>query len=185
MMMLGNNGGGVMVKIGTADVKGVIGAIRQAWTAFNPQTPFTYYFLDDRFAALYAQEQKTGEIFSVFAALAILIASLGLFGLVAFTTEQRAKEIGIRKVLGASVAQVTVLLSKNLLGLVVIAMAIAIPLTGIAMHWWLENFAYRTGIRWWIFVLAGSAALLIAIATISFRSIKAALSNPVKSLRTE
>jgi putative ABC transport system permease protein len=185
MMMLGNNGGGVMVKIGTADVKGVIGAIRQAWTAFNPQTPFTYYFLDDRFAALYAQEQKTGEIFSVFAALAILIASLGLFGLVAFTTEQRAKEIGIRKVLGASVAQVTVLLSKNLLGLVVIAMAIAIPLTGIAMHWWLENFAYRTGIRWWIFVLAGSAALLIAIATISFRSIKAALTNPVKSLRSE
>ncbi len=185
MMMPGNNAGGVMVKIGTADVSGVIGAIRQAWTSFNAQTPFSYYFLDDRFAALYAQEQKTGQIFTLFAVLAIVIASLGLFGLVAFTTEQRTKEIGIRKVLGASASQVTVLLSKNLLGLVVIAMAIAAPLTGTVMHLWLENFAYRTEIKWWIFLIAGSAALMIALVTISFRSIKAALANPVKSLRTE
>jgi putative ABC transport system permease protein len=185
MMMMGNNAGGVMVKIGTADVSGVVGAIRQSWTSFNAQTPFSYYFLDDRFAALYAQEQKTGQIFTLFAVLAIVIASLGLFGLVAFTTEQRTKEIGIRKVLGASASQVAVMLSKNLLGLVVIAMAIAAPLTGTIMHLWLENFAYRTEIKWWIFLIAGSAALMIAIVTISFRSIKAALANPVKSLRAE
>jgi len=185
MMMLGHNNGGVMVRIGTADVKGVIDAIRGKWTAFNAQTPFSYYFLDDRFAALYTREQKTGQIFTLFAVLAILIASLGLFGLVAFTTEQRTKEIGIRKVLGASVPQVVILLSKNLLGLVVIAMAIAIPLTGIMMHLWLENFAYRTGIRWWIFLIAGSAALIIAITTIGFRSIRAALANPVRALRSE
>jgi putative ABC transport system permease protein len=185
MMMMGNNAGGVMVKIGTADVSGVVGAIRQSWTAFNAQTPFSYYFLDDRFAALYAQEQKTGQIFTLFAVLAIVIASLGLFGLVAFTTEQRTKEIGIRKVLGASASQVAVMLSKNLLGLVVIAMAIAAPLTGTIMHLWLENFAYRTEIKWWIFLIAGSAALMIAIVTISFRSIKAALANPVKSLRAD
>jgi putative ABC transport system permease protein len=185
MMMLGYNRGGLMVKIGTKDVKGVINNIRNDWAGFNPQTPFSYYFLDDRFAALYSQEQKTGQIFTVFAVLAILIASLGLFGLVAYTTEQRTKEIGIRKVLGASVSQVTVLLSKNFLSLVVIAMAIAIPLTGILMNFWLRNFAYRTGIRWWIFLIAGFAAVLIALATISFRSIRAALANPVKSLRTE
>jgi putative ABC transport system permease protein len=185
MMMLGHNGGGVMAKMHTADVKGAIDAMRQAWTSFNAQTPFSYYFLDDRFAALYSQEQKTGQIFTLFAVLAIFIASLGLFGLVAFITEQRTKEIGIRKVLGASVTQVALLLSKNLLGLVVIAMAIAIPLTGIAMHFWLENFAYRTGISWWIFLIAGSAALMIALATISFRSIKAAMVNPVKSLRSQ
>ena len=183
MMMLGHNGGGVMVKIRTADVKGVIDAMRQAWTAFNAQTPFSYYFLDDHFAALYTREQKTAQIFTLFAVLAILIASLGLFGLVAFITEQRTREIGIRKVLGASVSQVALLLSRDLLGLVIIAMAIAIPLTGIGMHFWLENFAYRTGIRWWIFVIAGAAALMIALATISFRSIKAALANPVRSLR--
>jgi putative ABC transport system permease protein len=134
MMMLGHNGGGVMVRIHTADVKGVIDAIGEAWAGFNAQTPFSYYFLDDRFAALYNREQKTGQIFTLFAVLAIFIASLGLFGLVAFITEQRTKEIGIRKVLGATVSQVALLLSKNLLTLVVIAMAIAIPLTGIGMH---------------------------------------------------
>ena len=185
MMMLGRNRGGVMVKIGTADVKGVIDAIHQTWTAFNPQIPFSYYFLDDRFAALYSREQKTSQIFTLFAVLAILIASLGLFGLVAYTTEQRTKEIGIRKTLGANVSQVVFLLSKGFLRLIVIAMVIAIPLTGVLMHLWLQNFAYRTQIKWWVFLLAAGTALTIALATISFRSIKAALANPVKSLRTE
>ena len=138
-----------------------------------------------RFAALYSQEQKTGQIFTLFAVIAIVIASLGLFGLVAFTTEQRTKEIGIRKVLGATASQVVFLLSKDFLGLVCIALAIAIPLTWMAMHLWLDNFAYRTEISWWIFLIAGCAALVMALLTISFRAIKAALANPVKSLRTE
>jgi putative ABC transport system permease protein len=130
-------------------------------------------------------EQKTGQLFSLFAVLAILIASPGLFGLVTFTTEQRTKEIGIRKVLGASASQVAVLLSKNLLGLVVIAMTIAIPLTGIVMHQWLENFAYRIEMGWWMFLISGMTALIIAIGTIGFRAIKAALANPVDSLKRE
>ena len=185
MMVLGGNYGGVMVKIGTADVKGVIDAIHQKWTAFNAATPFSYYFLDDRFEALYSREQKTGKIFTMFAVVAILIASLGLFGLVAFTTEQRTREIGIRKVLGASVLQVIMLLSRGFLGLVAIALVIAIPLTGILMHRWLQNFAYQAQIKWWIYAVAGLAALAIALATLSFRSIKAALANPVKSLRRD
>ena len=185
MMVLGHNFGGVMVKINTADVEGVLSSIRHEWTVLNARTPFSYYFLDDRFAALYSQEQKTGQIFTLFAVIAIVIASLGLFGLVAFTTEQRTKEIGIRKVLGATASQVVFLLSKDFLGLVCIALAIAIPLTWMAMHLWLDNFAYRTEISWWIFLIAGCTALVMALLTISFRAIKAALANPVKSLRTE
>ena len=185
LMTLGHNFGDVMVKINTDDVQGVLSSIRGKWNALNSRTPFSAYFLDDRFAALYSQEQKTGQIFSLFAGVAIVIASLGLFGLVAFTTEQRRKEIGIRKILGASVPQVVFLLSGEFLRLVAIALIISIPLTWVVMHRWLENFAYRTGIGWWIFVLAGCAALGIALATISARAIRAALVNPVKSLRSE
>ena len=185
MMMLGRNFGGVMVKINTTDVEGVLSSIRRDWTGLNAQTPFAAYFLDDRFEALYSQEQKTGQIFTLFAVIAIVIASLGLFGLVAFTTEQRTKEIGIRKVLGASASQVVFLLSKEFLLLVSIALAIAIPLTWVAMDCWLQNFAYRTGIGWWIFLLSGCAALGIALVTISFRAVRAAMASPVKSLRSE
>lgn len=182
LMMLGYNNGGVLVRINNASV---IDAIHRAWDGFNPRTPFSYYFLDDRFAALYSQEQKTGQIFTLFAGIAIVIASLGLFGLVAFTTEQRTKEIGIRKVLGASTSRVVLLLSQEFLALVTVALVIAIPVTWLAMHRWLENFAYRTGLGWWIFALAAVAALGLALATISFRAIRAATANPVKSLRTE
>jgi putative ABC transport system permease protein len=185
LMMLGRNNGSIMVKIKTTEAAGFIADVKKEWNAFNARTPFAYYFLDDRFASLYAAEEKTGKIFTMFAVIAVLIASLGLFGLVAFTTEQRTKEIGIRKVLGASVNQVLVLLSKEFLFLICIAFIISIPITWWAMHSWLSNFAYRINMSWWIFLLSGIIAVAIALITVSFQAIKAALANPVKSLRTE
>ncbi len=185
MMMLGNNFGGLIIKIKTNDVKGFLADLKKRWDAFTPDGPLDYNFLDDKFAALYINEQRTQQIFSAFTFLAIIIASLGLFGLSAFVIEQRTKEIGIRKVLGASVQQVLLLVSKEFLLLVCIAFIISIPVTWWAMHAWLQDFAYRVNISWWIFFIAGLFAILIALITISFQAIKAALANPVKSLRTE
>ena len=147
--------------------------------------PLEYNFLDEQFAALYASEIRTQQIFSAFAVLAIIIASLGLFGLSAFVIEQRTKEIGIRKVLGASVQNVLLLVSKEFLLLVGIAFIISIPVTWWAMNSWLQDFAYRINISVWVFAVAGITAILIALITISFQAIKAAIANPVKSLRTE
>jgi putative ABC transport system permease protein len=185
MMMLGNNYGSIMVKVKTDDIPGFLAQAKKLWVSYDVQTPFSYYFLDDRFASMYAAEEKTGRIFSLFAVVAVLIASLGLFGLVAYTTEQRTKEIGIRKVLGASVRQVLFLLSRKFLYLVLVAFVVAIPVTWWAMHEWLNNFAYRIRISWWVFLVAGASALLIAVATVSFQAVRAALSNPVESLRRE
>jgi putative ABC transport system permease protein len=133
----------------------------------------------------YTAEQRTGRILNLFALLTIFIACLGLFGLATYTAEQRTKEIGIRKVLGASVSQVTNMLSKEFLKLVLIACVIAFPLSWWAMHTWLQDFVYRINISWWVFVLAAVVAMLIALFTVSFQAIKAALANPVESLRTE
>jgi putative ABC transport system permease protein len=169
----------------TTDVKGFLADLKKQWDSFNPEGPLGYTFLDDNFAKLYASEQRTQQIFSVFAALAIIIAGLGLFGLSAFIIEQRTKEIGIRKVLGASVQNVLLLVSKEFLLLVGIAFIISIPVAWWAMHSWLQDFAYRIHISWWIFAIAGIVAILIALITISFQAIKAAIANPVKSLRTE
>ncbi len=185
MMMLRHNNGTLMVKIKTTDIPGLISEIKKDWIAYNARTPFSYYFLDDKFASVYASEEKTGQIFSSFAVVAVFIASLGLLGLVAFTTEQRNKEIGIRKVLGASVSQVLMLLSKEFLLLVSLAFFISIPLTWWLMNSWLNNFAYRININWWIFVSGGIIAVMITLITISFQSIRAAIANPVESLRTE
>ncbi|MEI9807066.1 MAG: ABC transporter permease [Bacteroidota bacterium] len=185
MMRLGNTQSGLIAKVKTADVKELLGDIKKQWDAFNPGAPFSYYFLDDKFASLYASEQRTGQIFTAFAIIAIVIASLGLFGLVAFITEQRSREIGIRKVLGASVRGVLLLVSKEFLLLVAISFIISVPVTWWAMHQWLQDFAYRIHISWWVFAIAGLLALLIALVTISFQSIKAAVANPVKSLKTE
>jgi putative ABC transport system permease protein len=185
MMMLGRNGGSFLVKIKTADAADFLADVKKEWSAFNAKNPFAYYFLDDKFASLYASEEKTGQIFTMFAVIAVLIASLGLFGLVAFTTEQRTKEIGIRKVLGASVKQVLVLLSKEFLFLICIAFIISIPVTWWAMHIWLKDFAYRINISWWMFFVAGCLSVLIALLTVSLQAVKAALANPVKSLRME
>lgn len=185
MMILGGNFGGLVVKIRTADVKGFLGSLRKQWDAFNPPGPLEYNFLDEKFAALYANEEKTEKIFSAFAILAIVIASLGLFGLSAFVIEQRTKEIGIRKVLGASVQQVLVLVSKEFLLLVLIAFIISVPVTWWAMQSWLQDFAYRISMSIWIFIAGGVSVLLIAFLTIGFQAMKASVANPVKSLRTE
>ena len=185
LMMLGGNFGGLIVKIHGTDVKGFLADLKKQWNAFNPPGPLEYNFLDEKFAALYATEQRTKQIFSAFAILAIVIASLGLFGLSAFVIEQRTKEIGIRKVLGASVQQVLLLVSKEFLLLVGIAFIISVPVTWWAMNAWLKDFAYRIHIGAGVFIAAGLTAILIAFLTISFQAIKAAIANPVKSLRTE
>lgn len=185
MMLLGRNNGAIMVKVKSKDMPAFLADTKKTWQSFSPQTPFTYNFLDERFALLYAAEEKSGQLFSVFAIVSIVIACLGLFGLVAYTVEQRTREIGIRKVLGASVQQVLVLVSKEFLYLVGIALVIAVPASWWAMTQWLEDFAYRTPINAGIFIAAGAIALLIAAVTISFQAVRAALMNPVKSLRSE
>jgi putative ABC transport system permease protein len=185
MMRLGSSNGTIMVKIQTADLRNFFSDLKKNWAAFNPGVPISYYFLDERFASVYAAELRTGQIFTVLALVAVLIASLGLFGLVSYTTQQRAKEVGIRKVLGATVKQVLFLLSKEFVYLVFIAFSVSIPVSWWAMNKWLDNFPYRIHISWWIFATAGAAALFTAIATVSFLAIKAAIANPVKSLKTE
>jgi ABC-type antimicrobial peptide transport system permease subunit len=151
----------------------------------NPGYPFDYIFVDDEFNIIFKSEMLIGKLSRVFALLAIIISCLGLFGLAAYTAERRTKEIGIRKVLGASVTGITSLLSKDFLWLVFISAVIAFPLSWWLMHKWLQNYNYRVTIDWWVFVIAGLLALLIALITISFQSIRAAIANPVKSLRTE
>ncbi len=172
-------------KVNTANINGLVSQVETKWKSMAPNMPFSYRFLDDSFDDMYRAEQRIGKTALIFAVLAILIACLGLFGLATFIAEQRTKEIGIRKVLGASVQGIVQLLSKDFLKLVIIAFVIATPLAWWAMHSWLNDFAYRINISWWIFASAGLLALFIALATVSFQAIKAALSNPVKSLRTE
>lgn len=185
MMLASHRHGNIILKIKTADVSGLLGSIKNQWNKYKASGPFSYYFVDEQFASLYSSEERTGKIFTSFAVVAVIIAGLGLFGLAAFMIKQRVKEIGIRKVLGASSFNITAMLSRDFLKLVLIAIIIAFPVTWFAMHKWLQAFAYRINIQWWIFILAGVMALLIAVITISFQSVKAALANPVKSLRSE
>jgi putative ABC transport system permease protein len=177
--------GGLIFKIKTTDVAGLLATMKKEWDSYNTGEPFTYNFMDDLFNKTYSTEQKTGAILNIFSILIILVACLGLFGLVTYTAEQRTKEIGIRKVLGASVSQVTQMLSKEFLKLVLIASLVAFPVAWFAMNKWLQSFAYRTHISWWIFVVAGLSVSLIALLTVSFQAIKTAMANPVKSLRSE
>ncbi|HEX5152687.1 MAG TPA: ABC transporter permease [Parafilimonas sp.] len=177
--------GGLIFKIKTTDVTGLLATMKKQWESYKAEEPFEYSFMDDLFNKTYSTEQKTGNILNLFSILTIFVACLGLFGLVTYTAEQRTKEIGIRKVLGASVTQVAQMLSKDFLKLVLIASVIAFPAAWWAMNKWLQSFAYRINISWWIFVIAGVAALSIALITVSFQAIKAALQNPVESLRTE
>jgi len=172
-------------RINAANTKELISKIEDKWTTMAPGHPFNYYFLDESFNNMYKAEQRIGKIAFTFAVLAILIACLGLFGLVTYIAEQRTKEIGIRKVLGANITTIIQLLSKDFLKLVLVSFVIAAPVAWWAMNKWLQDFAYRTHIGWWIFIAAGIIALLIALLTISFQAIKAAIANPVKSLRTE
>jgi putative ABC transport system permease protein len=150
-----------------------------------PDDPFSYYFLDESFEQQYKEDSLFGKVFGLFASLAILIACFGLLGLSAYNILQRTKEIGIRKVMGASVNSLLFILSKDFLQLVLISFLISIPITWWVMHIWLQDFAYRINISWWVFLIAGVLAFLIALVTISFQAIKAAMANPVKSLRSE
>jgi putative ABC transport system permease protein len=160
-------------------------SVESTWKALVPAVPFEYSFLDKDFEALYRSEQRMGTVFSVFTLLSIAVACLGLFGLSVFTAERRIKEIGIRKILGASVTSVVSLLSKEFILLVILSALIAFPIAWWAMNKWLETFAYRISIAWWTFVLVGLLAIVIALVTVSFQAIKAAIANPVQSLRSE
>ncbi len=162
-----------------------IAATEKIFKQFNPLYPFEYHFVDEAYAKKFSDEQTTGTLTALFAALTIFISCLGLFGLATYMAENRIKEIGVRKVLGASVTNITVLLSKNFVKLVAMSIVIASPVAWWAMHQWLEGYEYRIHISWWIFLIAGFVAILIALITVSFQAIKAAIANPVKSLRTE
>ena len=175
----------VSIKVNTADMRNTIASITGIWKKFSPDESIRYGFLDESFAKMYADVERMGTIFTGFAVLAIIIACLGLFALAAFMAEQRSKEIGIRKVLGASVSGITRMLSLNFVKLVAIAIVIASPISWWAMNKWLQDFIYRAPISIWVFVIAGITAIAIALITVSFQSIKAAIVNPIKSLRSE
>jgi putative ABC transport system permease protein len=184
-VQLSNTEGPISVRLKPGDAAGVIAGIERNWQRFNPDRALSYHFMDETLNRVYASEQRIGLIALVFALLSILVSCLGLFGLAAFTTEQRTKEIGVRKVLGASVASITGLLAQDFLKLVLVAIVLACPLAYYFMQQWLADFAYRIDIQWWMFVGAALAAVAIAFATVSFQSIKAAMANPITSLRNE
>jgi putative ABC transport system permease protein len=182
---LGDGAYAMAVKIEAGDFPNAITQIEGIWNSIVPGEPFDYYFMEDAFDNTYQSERRLGNIFIIFTVLSLLIACLGLFGLAAFNAEKRTKEIGVRKVLGASVGQISMKLTLDFLKLVAIAILISLPLGWFAMDKWLEDFSYRINIPWWIFVLAAFLAVLISVVTVSYQSIKAAIANPVKSLRTE
>lgn len=182
---LGKSTGLASFKVSAAGIKTLIPQIENKWKTLAPGMPFSYRFMNDSFNEMYRNEERAGVIAVVFAVLAILIACLGLFGLATYMAEQRTKEIGIRKVLGASVSNVVSMLSKDFLVLVTIASVLAFPVAWWAMNRWLQDFTYRINISAWVFVAAGASALVIALMTVSFQAIKAAIVNPVKSLRNE
>lgn len=184
MSFLGTNNQ-ISVKLTAGDLPATLASIKARYDKFFPGNLFEYNFLDEQFNQQYENDQLFGKVFGIFAGLAIFVACLGLLGLTMFATIQRTKEIGVRKVLGASVSSIVLLLSKNFLKLILLSVLVAFPLAWWAMNSWLKDFAYRIDIGWWIFILAGASAMLIALGTISFQAVKAALANPVKSLRTE
>jgi putative ABC transport system permease protein len=179
------SGGYVVMRATPANIQKVIASLQKGFHNVYGDYPFSYGFVNEDLAKLYITEQRMGALFNVFSVLSIVISCLGLFGLATFATQRRIKEIGVRKVLGAGEAGIVALLSKDFIILVAISLIIAFPVAWWAMNKWLDNFAYRITIQWWMFVVAGSGALLIALVTVSFQAIKAAVANPVKSLRTE
>ena len=159
--------------------------IEELFKKFNPEYPFEYHFINDDYALKFASTQRTATLTGLFAGLTIFISCLGLFGLAAYMAENRIKEIGVRKVLGASVFNITALLSKEFLALVTISILIASPIAWYAMHQWLQGYSYRINMQWWVFVMAGMLAVIVSLITVSFQAVKAAIANPVQSLRTE
>ena len=177
--------GRIYIKTTAADATKAIASAEKIWKEYNADFPFTYAFLDDTFNSLYQKEQQTGVLFRFFAAIAIFISCLGLLGLAMYTSQVRTREIGVRKVLGASISGIVKMLATDFIILVIIAIVIATPISWYVMKIWLQDFVYRIDIHWWIFLVAGIIALVIALLTISFQAVKAALANPVSSLRNE
>jgi len=184
-LVLGNSTGSTLAKISTGNMEQAIKSTSEVWSSFVPNQPFRYSFMDDRFAQMYTFEQRAGNVFTVFTILAIFIACLGLFALAAYMAEQRLQEVSIRKVLGASVKDVTILLTKSFVKLILFSVFVAAPLGWTLMNDWLQSFVYRTTITWDVFVIAGWMALAIAILTISYQAIKVAFVNPAATLRSE
>jgi putative ABC transport system permease protein len=185
LLMLNNPYGGLIVRTKTKDVAALVADIESNWKAFNTGEAFSYALLDDLYNETYLAEQRMGTIMEIFGVLTIFVACLGLFGLVTFAAEQRVKEIGIRKVLGANVTQIVAMLSKNLIIPVAVSFIIAFPLGFYIMDKWLQNFAYKTDVPWWAYALAAVITLLIAFTTMSLKTVKSALANPSESLRSE
>ena len=175
----------MFVKINGKNISSTLDQLKNTWKNRVTHRPFEYHFLDEDYNALYKSEQKTAGVFTTFSSIAILLACLGLFALSAFELVKRAKEIGIRKVLGATMADLVKLLTMDFVKLIVVACLIAFPVAWYVSSKWLEDFTYRINIQWWMFIIAGLVAIVIALLTISMQAIKAALSNPVKSLRSE
>jgi putative ABC transport system permease protein len=175
----------ISMKLSGNNINSTLNKIKNTWQRFVPDLPYQYTFFDENFSKLYESEQRQETIFTTFACIAIFIACLGLLGLSAFAISQRVKEIGVRKVLGANTTTIVSLLSKDFLKLVLIAAVIAFPVAWYVMHSWLQDFAYRISIQWWVFIIAAVAAALIALITVGMQAIKAAMANPVKSLRSE
>ena len=174
-----------IVRTSSSDVQATIARLEMVWKQRITDRPFDYHFLDDDYNKLYLAEQRSSALFSVSAALAIVLACLGLFGLAAFTTMQRTKEIGIRRVLGANLGSITILIATNFLKLIVIAILVAVPLAWWAGNKWLQDFAFRIPVQSYVFVATAAITVLIALCTVGYHSIKAGLMNPVKSLRAE
>jgi ABC-type antimicrobial peptide transport system permease subunit len=179
------NFGVIIVRTTPGKTKEALASMENAYKSINPNYAFAYQFLDEEYNKLYRNEQVVAKLSNVFAVLAITISCLGLLGLVMFSVEQRAKEFGIRKVLGATVINIVSLISRDFLKLIVISFCIAAPLAGYLMHEWLQGFAYRIELSWWIFALSGAMALMIAIFTICVQAIHSATDNPVNVLKTE
>lgn len=180
-----NDRDNIYVRLQSQNLPQALRYVEQTFRQFDASSPFEYHFLDQNFAAQYRGEQKQGQLLLAFTILTIVIACLGLFGLITFTVEKRVKEIGIRKVLGAGVGSMVTLLTTSLLKVVLLSLLVAVPLSWLVMNKWLQDFAYRIQLQWWMFTLAGVISILIALITLSFQAIKAALANPVKSLRSE
>jgi putative ABC transport system permease protein len=175
----------LLVKTDAQNIAAAISSVEKKWKLIAPHRPFSFRFMDEDYQKMYDTEMRTGKVFNVFAMLAVVLACLGLFGLSAYAAKQRVKEIGVRKVLGASVAHISLLLSSGFIKLVAISFLLASPIAWFAMNKWLQQFSYRVNVEWWIFAVAGVLSLLIALVTVSLQAVKAAVANPVKSLRSE
>jgi putative ABC transport system permease protein len=174
-----------MLRVDGNDVQGTLSRLEAVWKERVTDRPFNFHFLDDDYNKLYLAEERTSKMFGVAAGLAIILACLGLFGLAAFTTVQRTKEIGIRRVLGANISDITMLVGKNFLQLIAVAIVIAVPVAWWAGNQWLQDFAFRIAVHGYIFIVTAIVTALIALGTIGYHTVKVSLTNPVKSLRTE